>query len=369
MAKQRNRPSKLEEKRRQIDAIDSGILELLNKRANLAIEVADIKRDSNLKIHSPEREREVIKRLEALNMGPFPDDALKVIFREIISASLSLEEPLKVAYFGPEGTFTHHAALRRFGHSAHFIPVTGIKGVFDEVDSGKAHYGIVPIENSNEGVVSSTLDMFMEYDLKISAEAMLEVSQNLLSKSGERKKVKRIFSHPQPFAQCKMWLESNMPGIPLHECVSTAKAAEIASKNNDAAAIASELAARLYDLRFIEKHIEDRKNNYTRFLVIAKTFPDRTGKDKTSILCSVKDRPGALYDLLLPFKEAGLNLSNIESRPSKRKAWEYIFFVDMEGHIKDKKVKKALDAVSEKSLYMKHLGSYPANDTMEKALD
>ncbi|MGD0283832.1 MAG: prephenate dehydratase domain-containing protein, partial [Dissulfurispiraceae bacterium] len=185
-----------------------------------------------------------------------------MIFREIISASLSLEEPLKVAYFGPEGTFAHLAALRHFGHSAHYIPVIGIKGVFDEVESGKVNYGLVPIENSNEGIVSSTLDMFMDCDLKISAEALLEVSQNLLSKNGDRKKVKRIFSHPQPFAQCKMWLAANMPNIPHFEVTSTAKAAEIASKNPDAAAIASEMAARLYDLRFIEKHIEDRKDNF-----------------------------------------------------------------------------------------------------------
>jgi chorismate mutase/prephenate dehydratase len=366
MRVQRNKNPNLEKTRQEIDAIDSRIVNLLNRRADLAVEIAKIKREANLKFHSPEREKEIITRVIALNKGPFPGDALKVIFREIISASLSLEEPLKIAYFGPEGTFANLAALRHFGHSAHLLPVTGIKAVFDQVESGKANYGLVPIENSNEGVVSSTLDMFMDYDVKIAAEVMLEVSQNLLSKSGNRKKVTRIFSHPQPFAQCKMWLESNMPNIPLHETTSTAKAAEFASKNPDVAAIASEMAARLYDLKFIEKHIEDRKDNYTRFLVISKTFPSRSGKDKTSILCSVKDRPGALYDLLLPFREVQLNLSNIESRPSKRKAWEYIFFVDMEGHIEDKKVKKALDKVRKKTLYMKHLGSYPVDDSLDK---
>ena len=366
MAKQKNKTPNLEKKRLEIDAIDSGIVELLNRRANLAVDIAKIKREANLKFHSPERERKIIKCVTALNKGPFPNDALKVIFREIISASLSLEEPLKVSYFGPGGTFTHLAALRHFGHSAVYIPVDSIKGVFDAVEGGKTDYGLVPIENSNEGVVSSTLDMFMDYDLKISAESLLEVSQNLLSRSGDKKKVKSIYSHPQPIAQCKIWLAANMPNIPLHESSSTAKAAEFASKNPDAAAIASEMAARLYDLRFIEKHIEDRKDNYTRFLVIAKTFPSRTGKDKTSILCSVKDKPGALYEMLLPFREAGLNLSKIESRPSKRKAWEYIFFVDMEGHIEDKKIKKALDDVREQSLYLKHLGSYPVDDSLEK---
>jgi chorismate mutase/prephenate dehydratase len=369
MSKRANKSQNLEEKRQEIDAIDARLLELLNRRAKLAIDIAKIKRESNLKFHSPEREKAIINRLASLNKGPFPDDALKVIFREIISASLSLEEPLKVAYFGPEGTFTHLAALRHFGHSAQCIPMDSIKGVFDAVEGGKTDYGLVPIENSNEGVVSSTLDMFMDYDLKIADEALLEVSQNLLSKSGDKKRVKRIFSHPQPIAQCKIWLAANMPGIPLYESASTAKAAEFASKNPDAAAIASEMAARLHDLKFIERHIEDRKDNYTRFLVIAKTFPSRTGRDKTSILCSVKDRPGALYDILLPLREAGINLSKIESRPSKRKAWEYIFFVDMEGHIEDKKVKKALADVREKSLYLKHLGSYPVEDSMDKTLD
>lgn len=364
----KNRTSSLEKLRREIDSIDSVLLELLNKRADLAVEIANIKREANLKFHSPEREKAIITRITALNKGPFPNDALKVIFREIISASLALEQPLKVAYFGPEGTFTHLAALRHFGHSANYIPVGTIKGIFDTVEGGETDYGLVPIENSNEGVVSSTLDMFMDYDLKISAEVLLEVSHNLLSKSGDRKKVKKIYSHLQPIAQCKAWLESKMPGIPLYEATSTAKAAELASKMPDAAAIASEMAARLYDLRFIDRHIEDRKNNFTRFLVIAKTFPSRTGRDKTSVLCSVKDRPGALYDMLLPFGKAGLNLTKIESRPSKRKAWEYIFFVDMEGHIEDKKVTAALNAVREKCLYLKHLGSYPINDSLEKPL-
>ncbi len=368
MAISKTRILNLEKNRRRIDAIDSEILKLLNNRADLAVEIARIKREANLKFHSPEREKAIITRITALNKGPFPNDALKVIFREIISASLALEQPLKVAYFGPEGTFTHLAALRHFGHSANYIPVSTIKGIFDAVESGETDYGLVPIENSNEGVVSSTLDMFMDYDLKISAEVLLEVSQNLMSKSGDRKKVRKIYSHQQPIAQCKAWLESKMPGIPLYESTSTAKAAELASKNPEAAAIASEMAARLYDLRIIEKHIEDRKNNFTRFLVIAKTYPSRTGHDKTSILCSVKDRPGALYDMLLPFGKSRLNLTKIESRPSKRKAWEYIFFVDLEGHIEDKKVTEALDNVRDKCLYLKHLGSYAINDSLEKPL-
>ncbi|MEW6115504.1 MAG: prephenate dehydratase [Nitrospirota bacterium] len=366
MAKKEKKPLGFERQRDEIDQIDNKILELLNRRARLAIEIATIKRKANLKFHSPEREKAIIERLTSLNKGPFPNDAIKVIFREIISASLSLEEPLKVAYLGPEGTFTNLAALRYFGHSAAFIPVDSIKAVFEAVEANKADYGLVPIENSNEGVVSSTLDLFMDYDLKISAEVMLEISHNLLSKSGDKAKVKRIYSHPQATSQCKIWLENNMPHVSLFEATSTAKAAEIAAKDEEAAAIASEMAARLYDLKFIERHIEDRKNNFTRFLVIGKSCLKKTGADKTSILLSVKDKPGALYEVLLPFKTAKINLSKIESRPSKRKAWEYIFFIDMEGHIEDKKIKKAIDEVKEHSLYLKHLGSYPIGEKIER---
>ncbi|MDI6800812.1 MAG: prephenate dehydratase [Thermodesulfovibrionales bacterium] len=352
--------------RNAIDSIDSQIVELLNKRASVAIEIANIKRKANLNFHAPERERAILERIVALNKGQFPNDALKVIFREIMSASLSLEEPLKVAYFGPEGTFTNLAALRHFGSSAKYIPIEGIKGVFDAVEGGKADYGVVPIENSNEGVVSYTLDMFMDYDLKIYAEVMLEVSHNLLSKSGDRSIIKRIYSFPQATAQCRVWLESNMPHIPIVESTSTARAAELASSDEDGAAIASELAARLYDLQFIERHIEDNKNNYTRFLVIAKNYPSKSGKDKTSILFSVKDKPSALYEVLLPFRKAKINLTKIESRPSKKRAWEYIFFVDMEGHIEDKKVKKAIDEIRDACLYLKNLGSYPVDEMTGK---
>jgi chorismate mutase/prephenate dehydratase len=243
------------------------------------------------------------------------------------------------------------------------MPVESIRDVFDAVEAGKAGFGVVPVENSNEGVVSYTLDMFMDYDLKVSAEVMLEISHNLLSKSGDKAKIKKIYSNPQAAAQCRRWLELNLPGVPILESTSTAKAAELASVDDEAAAIASELAAKIYDLRFFEKNIEDIKHNYTRFLVISKEFPPKTGKDKTSIMFSIKDRPGALYDILSPFKRAKINLTKIESRPSKRKAWEYIFFVDMEGHIDDKKVRKAVDTMKENCLYVKILGSYPHGGT------
>lgn len=351
--------------RQKIDRIDDKILRLLNERAKIVLEIGKIKRLEKANFYSPEREKEIIERLTSSNKGPFPNDALKIIFREILSASLSLEEPLKVACLGPLATFTHLAAMRYFGSSANFLPVDSIKNVFDSVYSGQADYGVVPIENSNEGVVSYTLDMFMDYDLKISGEVMLKVTHNLLSKSGERSRIKKIYSHPQATAQCRKWLEKNMPGTPIHDATSTAKAAEIASKEDDAAAIASELAARVYDLKFVERNIEDFKDNYTRFLIIGKETSKRTGKDKTSIMFSIKDRPGALYETLEPFKKARINLTKIESRPSRRKAWEYIFFVDLEGHIEDRKVKKAIEELKEGCLYLKVLGSYPSSESYD----
>jgi len=349
----------LDKLRESIDKIDDKIVELLNKRSGYVLKIGNIKRVQKATFYKPDRERQILERLIKNNGGPFPNDALKAIYREILSASLALEEPLKISCLGPLATFTHLAALRHFGSSASFVPVDSIKEVFDNVETGKAEYGVVPIENSNEGVISYTLDMFMDCDLKVTAEVILEISHNLLSRQEDRSKIRRIYSHPQALAQCRGWLESNMPGIITKESTSTAKAAELAARDKDSAAIASELAARMYDLPIIERNIEDSRHNVTRFLVISKDFPPKTGNDKTSIMFSIKDRPGSLYEILLPFKRAKINLTKIESRPSKRKAWEYIFFVDMEGHIDDRKVKKAIDSLKEDTLYLKILGSYP----------
>jgi chorismate mutase/prephenate dehydratase len=354
-----SRMSELKKLRNRIDKIDDEIMKLLNKRAENVLEVASIKRRSKVKFYTPKREHEILERLTSNNNGLFPNDALKAIYREILSASLSLEEPLKVTCLGPLATFTHLAALRHFGSSAAFVPVDSIKKVFENVETGKVDYGVVPIENSNEGVVSHTLDMFMDSELKVVAEIILQVSHNLLSNQHDKLKIKKIYSHPQALAQCRGWLESNMQGIPVAESTSTAKAAELASRDKNSAAIASELAARMYDLAILEKNVEDSRYNITRFLVISKEFPPKTGNDKTSIMFSIKDRPGSLYEILIPFKKSTINLTKIESRPSKRKAWEYIFFLDMEGHIEDKKVKKAIEQVKEGCLYLKILGSYP----------
>ena len=352
----------LEPLRDKIDKIDAEILKSLNKRAKVVLDVAKFKRNHNTKFYVPNREQKIVDRLKKLNKGPFPDDALRPLFREIMSASLALEEPLKIAFLGPEATFTHLAAQRHFGSSGAFHPYSSIRSVFEAVDTGKAEYGIVPIENSNEGVVSYTLDTFMDYDLMIHAEVMLEVTHNLLSKSGDMKKIKKIYSHPQAAAQCRGWIEANLPNTPVLEAASTAKAAEFAAQDGKIAAIASELAAKMYDLHFVERGIEDSRRNFTRFLVISHDSPPKTGTDKTSIMFSVKDKPGALFDILTPYKKARINLSKIESRPSKRKAWEYIFFVDMEGHFEDKKLTKAFNEMKDDCLFIKVLGSYPRSE-------
>jgi chorismate mutase/prephenate dehydratase len=248
-----------------------------------------------------------------------------------------------------------------FGESAQFGPVNSIMAVFVVVERGRANFGVVPIENSTEGVVNYTLDMFIDSNLLIYGEVLLEVSHYLLSKTGRLEDIKKVYSHPQPIAQCRHWLETNLPHIPVSEVTSTARAAELCAADPEAAAIASELAAQLYGLKVIKARIEDNVNNYTRFLVLSKKLPERTGKDKTSVMLSVKDKVGALYDLLRPFASHGLNMTKIESRPSRRKAWEYIFFVDIEGHIEEDQVKKALEEVKSRCLFLKVLGSYPAH--------
>ncbi|GBD96211.1 MAG TPA: prephenate dehydratase [Nitrospirae bacterium] len=352
--------SELEKLRKKIDELDLKILELLNKRTEVVLDVGKTKQDKHLKVYSPERERAILKRLKEKNIGPFPTETLRLIYEEILSASLALQQPLKVSYLGPSATFTHLAAKRQFGSSADYIPESTIKEVFDSVSRDKARYGVVPIENSTEGVVNYTLDMFVDSDLKIAFEIMLPISHNLLSKTGKKADIKKIYSHSQARAQCRGWLESNFPGIPVIEELSTAAAAKRVSKDTSAAAVASELAASEYNLQFVEKGIEDNKTNFTRFLVIAKESLGKTGKDKTSIMFSVKDKPGALYLILRPFARHRINLTKIESRPSKRKAWEYFFFVDLEGHIDDKGVRKAINSVKKECLFFKVLGSYPS---------
>ena len=351
--------------RRKIDEVDSRILSLLNERAELVMEVGREKARAKMDLHVPQREEEIFTRLIRENKGRFPRHAIRPVFREIISACRSLEGPLKLAYLGPEGTFTHLACTRRFGVSAHFVPVATIGDVFAEVEKGNVEYGVVPIENSSEGVVSHTLDMFVESELKICGEILLEVSHSLLSKSGDLRKVKKIYSHPHAFAQSRRWLGVNLPRIPLYEAPSTAAAAELAAKEPAAAAIASELAASLYKLKVISRKIEDSPHNFTRFLIIGQKTSGPTDRDKTSLMFSIKDRVGALHRILEPFAKHQINLTKIESRPSKTKAWEYIFYLDIEGNAAEEPVKAALSTLQEECLFLKVLGSYPRGRSIE----
>jgi len=345
--------------RQEIDAVDDRILGLLNQRATLVLQVGALKSEARSDFHVPSREREIYERLTAANPGPFPAEAVRGVFREIISASLALESPMKVAFLGPKATFSHLAAMQQFGLSAELSPERSIPAVFEAVEKGEAYYGLVPVENSTEGMISHTLDMFMESELKINAEVLLEVSHFLLSRTGRFEDVKKVYSHPQPLAQCRKWLAENLPNVPLVDVASTTLAAQIVGEDYSAAAIASEYAASIYNLKVVKARIEDQVNNFTRFLVISKKLAERSGDDKTSLMFSVRDEPGILHRMLEPFAKRGINLSKIESRPLKRKAWEYIFYLDLSGHIGDPEVADAVQELSLCCQFVKVLGSYP----------
>lgn len=351
----------IEDLRREIDEIDSHFIELLTRRAEKVLKIAKIKEKEGGSYYSPGREKVIMDKLLAQNKGPLPDEELKEIIKTILRAYLSLQKKLKVVYFGPPATFTHLAAIKNFGRAAELIPAKNIREIFARVEKRQADYGVVPVENSTEGIVSHTLDMFLDSDLKICAEIILEIAHHLLGR-GKLEKVEKIYSHPQAIAQCRLWLEEYMPTVKLCEVESTAKAAQLALEEEGTAAIASEVAAGLYGLSILKAHIEDSPHNYTRFLVIGRDYAEPSGQDKTSILFSIKDRVGALYDMLSPFKIHGINLTKIESRPTKRKAWEYVFFVDFMGHKDDEPVKKALFELEERCFFLKILGSYPKGE-------
>ena len=345
--------------RRSIDFIDSDILKLLNKRARVILNITKVKSKVKGAIYVPDREKEVYGNVTSKNTGPMSDGSLRAIYREIMSGALELERPLRIAYFGPEFTNTHIASMKKFGSSVSYSACGTIRDVFSEVEKARADYGVVPIENSIEGAVNYTLDMFMDSDLKICSEVYMDIAHNLLSKDASRQKIKRVHSNPQVFGQCRIWLETNLPRVELVEVSSTSKAAEIASRQKGAACIASILAAKHYGLKILEDSIQDSSHNVTRFLVIGKTEARPTKEDKTSVMFSVKDRSGALHDVLVPFKKYRINMTKIESRPSKIKAWEYYFFVDIEGHHENAGVAKALSELKKACAYLKVLGSYP----------
>ncbi|HEX5035860.1 MAG TPA: prephenate dehydratase [bacterium] len=350
---------KLKNLRGQIDRIDRRLLDLLNERSKVALQVGKIKREARKDVYAPVREKELLDGLVRRNRGPFPNHAVRAVFREVVSASRALQSPLKASYFGPEGSFTNLAALKYFGRSTDLVPEPSISKVFGAVEQDRADFGVVPIENSTEGIVGPTLDQFIDSTLNILGEITLPVAHHLLSREGSLKGIRRIYSHPQAIAQCRNWLEQNVPGIPAIEAENTARAAEKAAEDAGSAAIAGEYAGEVYGLKVVKRHIEDNPNNMTRFWVIGKKFPPKSGNDKTSILFSVKDEVGILYRMLEPFWKNRINLTKIESRPLKKKAWEYIFFLDMDGHYDEKRVKDAIQGLDRRCLFLKLLGSYP----------
>ncbi|MDQ7039040.1 MAG: prephenate dehydratase [Aquificota bacterium] len=349
--------------REEIDRIDEEILKLLTERARIARKIGKIKKERGLDIHVPERERAIFERILKVNREKFgeefPSEALIHIYREIISACLSLEKPLKIAYLGPKATFTHQAALEFFGFSAQYVPCTTIRDVFLEVESRRSDYGVVPVENTIEGVVNYTLDMFLESDIKISGEVVIPISLHLLSASESLEDIRKVYSHKVAIGQCRTWIEKNLPDAQIIETESTAKACEIALEEEGSGAIASEVASYTYHLNILARNIQESTDNYTRFLVISKRDMRPTGRDKTSLIFAVRDEPGALYRALEAFYMKGVNLTKIESRPSRKKAWDYVFFVDLEGHKEEERVKEALEELEKRTLMVKILGSYP----------
>lgn len=351
----------LKKLRNKIDRVDVEILDLLNERLKIAKQVGKAKKLRKEDIYAPNREKEILLNLIKQNKGPLPTDELKNIFREIIKTSLLLQKKLAIAYLGPEATFTHLAAIKNFGRQAQYISSKSIGDVFTEVEKERADYGVVPIENTTEGMVNYTLDMFMDSDLKICAEILIEVHHNLASR-GTLNNIEKLYSHPQTLAQCRNYLEEKLPNVKIVEVESNARAAQLAADDVRSAAIVSTVAAEMYNLNILVSRIEDLTNNYTRFLVIGKNDSAKSGEDKTSILFSIKDRVGALYDMLLPFRKERINLTKIESRPTKKKAWEYVFFVDLIGHREDANIKKALAELEKECLFLKVLGSYPIGE-------
>ncbi|MBU9889429.1 MAG: prephenate dehydratase [Candidatus Omnitrophica bacterium] len=355
----------LNQLRKKIDALDLKIIELLNQRTSFVCEVGKQKTASGKAIYAPERESEIYQKIDHLaEGGVLPKDGLKAIYREIMSASLALEKPLVIAYLGPEATFTHLASLSKFGSSVQYRPCGSINEVFREVEQERADYGVIPIENSIDGAVSHTLDMFIDSELKICSEIFFAISQNLMSNVADLKQIKRVYSKAEVFGQCRSWLESHLHHAELVEASSTAAAAQRAAREDGAAAIGSKLAATMYNLPLMAEEIQDFARNVTRFLVIARQVPAPTKHDKTSILVSVRDKVGALYEMLLPIKKHQINMTKIESRPSKKKAWDYYFYIDFEGHAETPRVRKMLLAMEKKVRFVKVLGSYPSCQTL-----
>ncbi len=347
--------------REAIDKLDTQIVKLLNERTRYVLEIGAIKLEAGQEIYAPHRELVVLNRVCKLNPGPISNESLRAIYREVMSSALALEKTITVAYFGPPATFTHLAAIRRFGSSLIYTPLKSIPDVFVEVAKKRADYGVVPVENSTEGVVTHTLDMFVDSEVKIVAQMVMPIQHCLVGRC-RRSAIRKLYSHPQPIAQCRNWIQLHLPNAEIIETSSTTRAAELAAREKNSAAIASLLAAEHYNLGVLETDIQDSSANATRFLVLGRQSPPPTGRDRTSLMFSVAHRAGSLHSALAPFRRYRINMTKIESRPNRRKAWEYFFFVDIDGHVEDRRVAKALTLLQEHCNLFKVLGSYPNSE-------
>ena len=351
----------LEQVREQIDALDEQIQALISERAAIAQTVRRVKGDlaGPAAYYRPDREAQVLRKVIERNQGPLSDTVMLRLYREIMSACLAQQEPLRVAYLGPEGTFTQQAVYRQFGHSVNAIAQPGIEDVFLQVQGGEADFGVVPVENSSQGIVSHTLDMFLHADLKIAAEIELRIHQNLLTRARRLSAIERVYAHSQSLSQCKHWLASNLPDVELVAVSSNAEAARRVRNQPEAAAIAGRHAAEVYGLPILFANIEDHVDNTTRFLVLGKQLLPPSGEDKTTLLVAGSDGPGALFRLLEPLARHGINMKRIESRPSRQGRWDYVFFIDVEGHVEDEPLRLAMETLNSEARMVKVLGSYP----------
>lgn len=365
MSAEQTEEQKLLALRNEIDAIDDEIGRLISARAKCAQEVAEVKKatlplEAQVLFYRPEREAQVLRKAMERNTGPLSNEEIARLFREIMSACLALENPIKVAYLGPEGTFTQQAALKHFGHSAVALPFSAIDEVFREVEAGAVNYGVVPVENSTEGVVNHTLDNFMGSNLKICGEVELRIHQNLLvSDVTNIGSISRIYSHSQSLAQCRKWLDAHYPKAERIAVNSNAEAAKRLKGEWNAAAIAGSMAAELYGLTVLAEKIEDQPDNSTRFLIIGTQAVPASGVDKTSVVVAMRNEPGALHNLLEPFHRHNIDLTRVETRPSRTGAWTYVFFIDFVGHVDDPLISKVLKEVAQRAADLKLLGSYP----------
>ena len=349
-------PAALDPLRKQIDALDAKIVDLLNERARVVVEIGKIKQLTNVPIYAPDREKAVMDKVRGLNHGPLQDRCLEAVYRELMSGSFALEKPLKIGFLGPKGSFSHLASIRKFGSSVEHVPLTDIGVVFQEVVRGHIDYGLVPVENSIGGGIVDTLDAFQHSSAKICAEVQITIHHNLLANE-PWESIKRVYSKPEVFSQCRNWLAAMAKDLDVQAAASSSRAAELASQEPGTAAIGSSLAAQLYGLRVLFENIEDNPDNVTRFFVISREAAKKSGEDKTAIMFTTAHKPGALAEVLDVFKENGINLTDIEKRPSKKVNWEYYFFIDAVGHADD--MKQAIEQAQAHCLQLTVLGSYP----------